>query len=224
MHLKLSIILSVAIVSSLSAQTSDCRVLKEEISQSYEGECKKKLAHGYGVANGDGGKYEGKFKRGLPDGQGILNYVDGSYYEGEWRNGWRDGEGKYYHSADSILQGFWREDFYIGNYERPYKIVSQRGPVRYQFSKTNPTGNSIRFVFYRGGPNNRSDVVNLLLQNDSGIQVDNLDGYLEVKNPEFPFKGSINATVFNRLRTSSYDIYMAYEIFEKGSWTITINY
>ncbi|MEL7002763.1 MAG: hypothetical protein AAFN93_08530, partial [Bacteroidota bacterium] len=196
----------------------------EEIEKSYNGDCKKKLAHGYGQASGDNGTYKGDFKRGLPDGKGVLNYTDGSYYDGEWKKGLRDGKGKFYHSPDSVLDGYWKEDFYLGQYENAYKVISQRGPARYRFQRTNSEGNSIRFIFFRGGPNNRADVVSLQIQNDSGVQMDNLDGYHEIRNIEFPFEGLINANVFNKLQTSTYDIFMQYQIFQKGSWTITISY
>lgn len=212
------------ICANCMAQESGCRVLKDGINKTYEGECKKKLASGAGTSTGEEGTYKGRFKKGLPDGQGRLDYVNGAHYEGEWRRGLRDGEGTFVHSADSVLDGFWKNDFYVGKYERPYKIITQRGGARYTFSKTNPHGSNVRLIFFRGGENNRSDVASLVLSNDSGIQMDNSNGFLEIQDAQFPFAGKLNATVSNRLRTSTYQIYMDYEIYEPGSWTIKISY
>lgn len=223
MNLKL-LIAALLISCNCLAQQSDCRVLKEGIDKTYEGACKKKLANGDGQSSGELGTYVGSFKKGLPDGKGKLNYVNGAFYEGEWRKGLRNGEGKFVYSSDSIQDGFWKNDFYVGKYEKPYKVLSQRGGARYTFNNTNPNGNSVRLIFYRGGENNRADVSNLSFTNDSGIQMDNPDGFLEVKEAQFPFSGKLNATVTNRLGTSTYDIFVDYKIFEKGSWTIRISY
>ena len=67
------------------AQTS-CKVLQKGISKSYTGDCKKGLAHGYGVATGVD-RYEGKLKNGLPNGIGKYFWSTGEIYDGHWKNG-----------------------------------------------------------------------------------------------------------------------------------------
>ena len=42
----------------------------------------------------DGSVYEGEFKDGLFDGQGILTYVNGDRYEGQFSEGKFEGQGK----------------------------------------------------------------------------------------------------------------------------------
>ena len=41
----------------------------------------------------DGSKYEGTFKDGKIDGNGIFSYNDGDTYDGEWKNGKFNGNG-----------------------------------------------------------------------------------------------------------------------------------
>ena len=61
----------------------DCKVLKESISGSYTGDCKKGRAHGEGTAKGED-SYTGEFKKGLPHGFGKYTWADGSMYEGDF--------------------------------------------------------------------------------------------------------------------------------------------
>ena len=81
-----------ALPHTVAAQ-DQCVVLMESISDRYEGECKKGLAHGQGEAWGID-HYTGSFKKGLPNGMGTYEYTDGSVYEGMWSKGLRHGTGK----------------------------------------------------------------------------------------------------------------------------------
>jgi len=111
----LKMLLSILILSSgylVHSQQSDCKVIKAEISGTYEGGCKKGLAQGNGIAQGID-RYEGQFIKGLPSGRGTYKWASGVYYEGEWKNGLREGEGKMVY-PDSIVSGIWKEDKYTG--------------------------------------------------------------------------------------------------------------
>lgn len=52
------------------------------------------------------GDYYGYIKDGKPSRRGILKYKDGSVYEGEWKNGKYEGEGVFYNEVDSVI-GEW---------------------------------------------------------------------------------------------------------------------
>ncbi|MGV8092965.1 MAG: hypothetical protein AB2L24_14000 [Mangrovibacterium sp.] len=52
-------------------ETNTCKVLLTEISGSYEGECKKGLADGFGKATGVD-QYEGELKKRLPEREGEI--------------------------------------------------------------------------------------------------------------------------------------------------------
>ena len=67
------------------SQVGDCKVLKPEIAGIYSGDCKKGLANGKGIAEGID-KYEGKFKDGLPHGNGTYQYANGEIYQGDFKN------------------------------------------------------------------------------------------------------------------------------------------
>ena len=68
----------------------------------YDGEYKKGLKDGNGVyyySNGE--KYEGKFCEGLREGKGIFYWKDGTKWEGYFKNDEMNGEGIYYDGKDS---------------------------------------------------------------------------------------------------------------------------
>ena len=56
-----------------------CKVLMEEISDWYQGDCKDGVAHGNGIAKGID-RYEGKFKKGLPNGRSTERYCSHPRY------------------------------------------------------------------------------------------------------------------------------------------------
>ena len=91
-----------------------CKVLLESISGSYEGDCKKGLAHGKGKAVGED-TYEGTFKKGFPEGEGKYTWANGDYYEGEFKKGKIEGEGTRVMAGGDITQeGFFLDGEYIG--------------------------------------------------------------------------------------------------------------
>jgi len=93
-----------------------CRVLKEQISLTYEGECRDGLAHGNGIATGID-KYQGAFRRGLPHGRGTYTWANGDVYTGQWRNGKRHGQGTFiFMQNDKITKqsGSWVHDAFRG--------------------------------------------------------------------------------------------------------------
>lgn len=79
------------------AQSEQCRVLDNNIGNSYDGNCKDGLAHGWGRATGFA-SYKGDFRNGLPHGSGIYKWPDGTVFEGTFFNG------KPYKSIDELLR------------------------------------------------------------------------------------------------------------------------
>ncbi len=120
---------------SLSAVTfsQDCVVDKETLRGTYSGDCKKGKASGKGKATGLD-TYEGNFKGGLPDGQGVYTWNNGTVYSGKFLKGLRDGVGiitfKRQGRQDSVVEGFWKKDTYMGRYEKPYIVHGKTGSVR----------------------------------------------------------------------------------------------
>lgn len=124
------IVLNLLFAGTISAQ--DCKVLKESISESYSGDCKKGKAHGEGTAKGTD-SYTGKFKKGFPHGFGKYTWKNGNIYEGNFKTGLMEGEGKMTlnleNLGDSVIVGFWKNDDYIGKYKDLYKEYSRSSNV-----------------------------------------------------------------------------------------------
>ena len=218
---------SVLINHSILSQKKDCAVNLNGLDQSYEGECKKGLAHGDGTAMGTLGKYVGEFKKGFPNGIGKLEYygLDGtviSYYEGEWARGSRDGSGTYYHSIDSILTGYWKDDVYIGLYENDY-TATVRGSLRYRINYLAEKPNSIEVQFVRDGVRQMNDIVSISSQSSSGSEL-RQSTYFGYEQVEYPFEGRFILTLNNKLRTNTYNAEFTYTINKPGKWMVVLDY
>ena len=57
----------------------------------------------------DGSMYEGEFKDGEYNGQGIMTFPDGNKYVGEFKDGKRHGQGTFTFSDGRKYLGEWRE-------------------------------------------------------------------------------------------------------------------
>lgn len=112
--------------------SQDCSVSMESLKGTYTGDCKKGKASGKGKAVGTD-TYEGEFKSGLPDGEGIYTWKNGNVYTGHFTKGMMDGKGiqviKRPNVPDSIVDGYWKKDDYIGKYEYPYKVYSKTSSI-----------------------------------------------------------------------------------------------
>lgn len=127
------ILLIPAFLFSIIIYSQDCVVDKESLKGTYTGDCKKGKANGKGKAVGTD-TYEGEFKSGLPDGEGIYTWSNGNVFSGKYSKGLRNGKGimtfKKESGQDSIVEGFWKKDIYIGRYERPWIVHARTGSIR----------------------------------------------------------------------------------------------
>lgn len=209
------------VVLSPQAQES-CKVLKPEIADSYEGPCKKGLAHGEGKAEGKH-TYVGRFKKGFPDGFGVYDWKNGFVYEGYWRKGMREGEGKYTTNKtdkDSVIVGIWKNDKYFGPIPVKPKIIEKMGVDRYSARRTGD-GEQVIIDIYRSGVQNL-DLENFRIQTSSGSQF-NMGGSIAYENVEFPFRCMLRYKTWNKGKTARVDVAFEFEISQPGIWRIAIH-
>ena len=133
---------SLGFSSQILAQ--DCKVLDANLTGTYTGECKNGKAEGKGKAVGLH-TYEGEFKAGLPEGIGMYTDGLGNSFNGTFKKGKREGQGvaniKTEKGIDSVITGFWKKDNYIGLFEAPYKIISKTYMVNTVSISSEPANN-----------------------------------------------------------------------------------
>ena len=212
----------ISIIHFSYSQSGNCKVLKPEIATSYSGDCKKGLANGNGTAVGTD-KYEGKFKDGLPQGDGTYHYANGDVYIGDFKEGMRSGNGKFtfkFMGRDSTFVGIWKNDKFVKKIVPPAYIITQKSNVqRYSIQKIG-SRNQVMFAFMQNGLNN-SSINNLSFAENGGtpISVGQEQGF---DNILFPFNCRVTYTSQNSLRTASFDIVFDIQINEPGQWMITL--
>jgi len=206
-------------------QETECKVLLESISTSYQGKCKKGLAHGIGIAKGMD-TYEGKFKNGYPHGQGVYTWRNGDVYEGNWSEGKRDGKGKMMYksiSNDSIIYAYWKDDVLSKEIELPaYHINYKSSNIsRVIFEQESSKRNDVEIFIMRSGRVIRS--FNYIDFTGTSGSFNQSANYIGFENVMFPFEGSLRFKSSNQLNTAVYDYILRFKITKKGSWNIKIN-
>jgi len=204
--------------SNANAQQSECKVIPENISGSYSGGCKNGLANGKGIAQGVD-RYEGRFRNGLPDGNGTYKWATGTYYEGQWKNGKREGMGKMvYH--DSIVAGVWKEDKYLGKkLITPYMIKFSQSVSRYTIQKSIDVDNGVRIKILMNGDDNLVDPLSIAYSSGSEYRVNNIYG---IRNTTFPLDVKVTYITWNHFHTEQHDAIFEFTINEKGTWDVSI--
>jgi len=206
-----------------------CKVLMETIAGTYEGDCKKGLAHGYGKAAGLD-TYEGEFKKGLPHGKGIYSWRNGDVYNGEWSKGKMDGKGellKFRENEDDLLIiGYWLEGEYVGISRYPYKVISKSLTVQQvRFNRINADEKTIEFKFTRRGKPIK--ISGFSLDGSFGTIENQSDYSVKMRVHEFPFTGGIHFDVPEPVQTISspdgvIQVRLEFKISQKGHWIVTI--
>ncbi len=221
-HLLTTLLLMISVIHFSYSQSETCKVLKPEIAASYSGECKKGLANGKGIATGKD-KYEGKFKDGLPQGNGTYRYANGDVYEGDFKDGMRSGNGKFtfkFLGRDSTYLGMWKDDQLVKKTIPPaYAVTQKQNLQRYTITKVN-SGNRVMFAFMQNGTNNRS-VSGLLFAESSGTLL-NIGQNQGFDNIQFPFNCKVTYNTLNSFRSASSGIIFEIQINEPGQWMITL--
>lgn len=200
-----------------------CKVLLPQISGSYEGGCKKGLAHGQGKAKGTD-HYEGQFRAGYPDGKGTYVWSTGEKYTGQWKNGKRNGIGEYTfldNGKDTTNRGQWTDDQYTGPVYAKPEVLQKDGVDRYSFQKNGDLRKRVLINFYQNGMRN-TVLNNLLLSSGSGYEttLGISTGYDEVT---FPVTIKISYTTMNKLNSMPVNVRFEFEISEPGDWVVDIH-
>ncbi len=221
--MRLGLILGFSIITLFLYSQQECKVLKREISGTYEGKCKKGLANGKGVATGID-KYEGRFMDGLPHGEGTYTWANGTTYTGEWVEGKRHGNGKFTMQTDgkdSVQAGVWQQDEYFGPKPQAPTVIYKNGVDRFNFQKNLTVKNRVLIDIFQNGMRN-TGISNLLISASSGYEssVGESFGYDAVT---FPVTIKLSYTTMNKLKTMPVGVRFDFIIFEPGDWTVELN-
>ncbi len=200
-----------------------CKVLKPEIAGTYDGKCKKGLAHGKGIATGTD-RYEGQFSQGLPHGEGTYIWATGERYTGNWAEGMRHGSGEYtsvVNGAEHVQEGIWQLDKYFGPRPPQPIVLYNSGVGRYNFQKNNTTKSRVMIDIFQNGGRNMG-ISNFLMSTTSGTEtkISQSIGYDYII---FPVTIKISYTTLNKLHTMPVNVKFDFEISEPGDWTVELN-
>jgi len=224
-----AISLALLLMSSYT-YSQDCAVEKESLKGTYTGDCKKGKAHGKGKAVG-ADTYEGEFKNGVPDGQGVYTWSNRNMFDGRYVKGLKDGKGtltfRREGAQDSVVEGYWKKDVYIGKHENPWEVISKTGSVtkveveyspanseRIKIIVTNTTGG----VSAIGGQLPQFKVDNVLVSKGFYDRKTSLETHLKstettLTDVTFPFRAKL------QIAREEVEI----EFFERGSYTVNIS-
>jgi hypothetical protein len=218
------------LLMSFYTYSQTCAVEKESLKGTYTGDCKKGKAHGKGKAVGID-TYEGDFKNGFPDGQGIYTWSNKNMFDGRYIKGLKDGKGTLTFRKDgvqdSVVEGYWKKDVYIGKHENPWEVISKTGSVtkveveyspenteRIRIIVTNTTGG----VSAIGGQLPQYKVDNVLVVKGFYDRKTSLESHLKstettLTDVTYPFRAKLQMT------REEVEI----EFFERGSYTVNIS-
>jgi len=198
-----------------------CEVLLPAISENYEGNCRRGLAHGSGQAWGVD-HYEGQFRRGLPHGLGTYTWENGNVYDGRWKEGMRDGKGIFTFMQNDekvIKEGYWSGDEFVGHEKIPsYTLGHMMNVERYRIRRRDD-GNMILVTVNEHGrvhPSPRNFMFRL--DTGSSITMGQAVGYENVK---FPAQVKITYDMHDKLQVGTFvRVHFEVTINEPGIWEI----
>ncbi len=203
-----------------------CKVLKESINLEYEGDCKKGLAHGKGIAKGKEDYYKGSFKKGLPYGKGKYVYGNGEFYQGDFKNGMRHGTGVMYTlneetgAIEKNKLSRWKEDVFLMEImEEKYKIIRQRNLVSVNPKKKDEKRNRVEIHI-----RNAVEIQELTVIYDVGSYLKLREDRFVIDYVEFPIKLVINYTSTNKFNANRISTVVEIEIESPGDWLVDLNH
>jgi len=143
--------------------SQDCAVDIDALKGTYAGDCKKGKANGTGKAIGKD-TYEGQFKSGVPDGEGIYIWSNGNTFKGAFQKGLKNGDGemvyKLAEKPDSVVKGFWKKDVYVGRYEYSYKVLSKTKKISQASIKPSSSATGQQIVIWVSGTSSGASSLN----------------------------------------------------------------
>ncbi len=213
----------------------DCKVLVENLSGQYNGECKKGLANGEGSAKGID-TYVGNFKKGLPNGFGVYTYENGSNFIGKFRKGLKDGYGlqNTITEAGDLVQdyGLWMADsLLVPNDSRAlFKVNLSKGIkiVDPKLTRDITTKNQVWINFQVDGIPDKSVIIESS-EISSGKKIDTKERSLntliafdDIK--EFPVTVKLKYQIRKTEQLFMVDCQTEIVLFTAGMWEININH
>lgn len=110
------------ILALLVSGTIEAKKKKYPNGDYYEGEWKKGAPNGKGVMTyANGNRYVGQWNFGVIEGQGIMAYKNGDCYDGYWEKGEPNGTGTMKYAIGNIYEGEWYNDMCHGTGKMVYK-------------------------------------------------------------------------------------------------------
>ncbi len=220
-HKRSTLVLFLCTFSLFLFGQQDCKVLLTEIAGTYEGKCKKGLAHGKGKAMGKD-TYEGQFRQGLPYGRGTYTWSTGEVYSGQWKDGYRNGEGVYRYKIngeDNVQSGIWDHGKYIGpKPERP-RVIRRVSVDKYSIKRLGDGSRVLIDLYMNGVPNTEIEAFSILGTTGNEFRIGHSFGY---ENITFPFFCKINYKTWNKLHAYQHNVIFEFEIIEPGDWRVVI--
>ncbi len=202
-------------------QLAKCKVLAPKLKEAYVGECKGKLAHGKGIAQGEE-TYEGEFRKGFPHGSGKYIYKNGEFYVGDFQKGDRHGEGKMYtidEETNELIAGslaLWKNDEYVMDImEEKYTVQIERNVSGLDFKKLDERKNTVE-IYLR----NHVSLEGLDLIHSTGIYSQQ-GNRLVIDQCDFPLNVRLQYNTLNRV-SESIRVTIQFEIESAGRWIVTI--
>ncbi len=194
---------------------AQCKVFPDDIKGTYEGDCKKGKANGFGKAVGTD-TYEGEFKKGFPHGKGTYTWANGNVFTGMFKKGKKEGEGKMIFkiaTTDSSRTGYWMDDEYIGKEPYLYKITQKDfNIVRASFNRTTSGGNEIQIVYVKGGK----------ILSTSDISITETEGRFTTIHQSPQTKSILGVSFPFSCIVRGGDAGFEFRITQHGTWRITI--
>ena len=195
-------------------------VLKKELAGKYEGELKKGLAHGEGIATGLD-NYTGHFIKGFPEREGTYIFSNGDVYYGEFLRGLFSGKGSLTikkASGDSIVEGYWEAGKYVGKtMVAPYEISNKTGSVNPSIINSGE-GNKVEIVVF--DPYNKYIIPQIMAMGQFTQQTYYARNLFA--EAVFPLTFDIRYSCTNKMRSGMVDSTIRIKINKPGNWQITL--
>ncbi len=192
----------------------NCQVLLEKIAEKYSGDCKKKKAHGIGVAIGED-KYEGEFRKGWPEGSGTYTWSSGDIFKGNFKRGKRNGKGTLTHANGDVVKGYWAEDIYLGQYQYTHKLLGSSLDVSKVNFKRESQGNTIVITSLTLGKRQPNPDFQIEVKEGAYLRTEKKSDSYRLLGVQYPFNAEIRFPNQNK--------YFIVHITQEGHWDISVD-